>query len=593
MTPVELRGGMRFPPIGTLPYLFTLGPYAFHMFGLAHEATEAPVVSARPESDIPTITLRTGDSLLDRRPRNELARLLPEYLARKRWFAGKARGIESISIVEVIPLPGGSRREPAFAVMADVELQDGTTSTYLLPLAIARGDWAERLVTELAHGVVAHLEDGAGGAAIYEALWSDSVASGLLGLFFRRRVIRGERGVLEVVSGTSLRRLLREDGDLTPRVLRTDQSNTSVAYGQRLMMKLFRRLDPGPNPELELGAYLDGKLDHVAPFAGALQYRPRRGEPSTLAVLAGFVPHESDAWRHAVEAFRLGLEEWSVDAPVLAPPVPGQLQRGEGTPLEGIPAVLSGLMGEAETLGLRVAELHGALGMPSDDPAFAPEPFTTLERRALYQSMRTKARRTYLALQRARGGLSGTPRADAEAVLAGEATVLEHYGRLLEMPLQSVRIRTHGDLHLGQVLFTGRDFVIVDFEGEPARSIGERRLKQSALRDVAGMVRSFDYAARVAMSDVARDDAGEEGSSRTEALASAFASWASVAFVRGYRSTSLPPGVRPPGEAEEILLFELFLLDKAVYEVAYELESRPEFLRIPLAGLRHLIDLIR
>ena len=592
MTPMELQGGMPFPSIGTLPYLFTLGPYAFHLFGLTHQPTEARIVSARPESDMPTVTLRAGEGLLDRRPRAELARLLPAYLARKRWFAGKAQGIESISIVDAIPLPGGSRREPAFAAVAEVELRDGTTSTYLLPLAVARGAWAERLVTELAHGVVAHLDDGHGPAAVYEALWSDSVATAMLGLFRRRRTIRGEKGILEVVSGPSRGALLRVEGDETPRVLRADQSNTSVAYGHKMMMKVFRRLDPGPNPELEFGMHLDGRCRHVAPFGGALQYRPRRGQPSTIAVLVGYVPHESDAWRHTVDAFRLGYEEFALDAPAPRAPAMNELQRGDGTAPDAILDALGGLLGDTELLGRRTAELHAVLGARTDDPAFAPEPYSTLERRALYQSMRTKARRTFLSLSRYRSRLTGVARADADAVLTAEPALQAHYQRLLEVPLRSLRIRTHGDYHLGQVLFTGRDFVIVDFEGEPARSIGERRLKHSAVRDVAGMIRSFDYAARVVMSEISRDE-DDEDAPRRDGWASAFAAWASTAFVRGYRSVALPEGVRAEDPDEEALLFEVSLLDKAVYEVGYELDSRPEFLRVPLAGLRHLVAGLR
>jgi maltose alpha-D-glucosyltransferase/alpha-amylase len=249
---------------------------------------------------------------------------------------------------------------------------------------------------------------------------------------------------------------------------------------------------------------------------------------------------------------------------------------------------LGGLLGEAELLGQRTAELHDALGAPTDDPAFAPEPYTSLDRRALYQSMRTRSRRTLQALGRRRVNLTGTVLADAEAVLEAGPVLEARFHRLLEVPVRSLRIRTHGDYHLGQVLFTGRDFVIVDFEGEPARSIGERRLKHTAMRDIAGMIRSYDYAARVAVAEVVHDD--DDDRSRSDAWATAFGSWASVAFMRGYRSVPLPDGIRPEEPAEDELLFEVFLLDKAVYEIGYELDSRPDFVRLPLAGLRHLLE---
>ena len=314
-----------------------------------------------------------------------------------------------------------------------------------------------------------------------------------------------------------------------------------------------------------------------------------RGEPSTIAVLSGFVPHESDAWRHTVDAFRLAHEELALDAPAPAVPSTRELQRGEGTPPAMITGVLGGLLGDAELLGVRVAELHAVLGGPTTDPAFAPEPYTSLERRALYQSMRTKARRTLQALARHRHRLTGAAGADADVVLDGEAFLQSHYRRLLDVPVKALRIRTHGDLHLGQVLFTGRDFVIVDFEGEPARSIGERRLKHSAMRDVAGMVRSFDYAARTVMMEAEREG-GQDDAVRRDAWAGAFSTWAANAFMRGYRSVPLPDSMHADDPDEEAMLFEIFLLDKAVYEVGYELDSRPEFLRVPLAGLRQLVQ---
>jgi maltose alpha-D-glucosyltransferase/alpha-amylase len=590
LTPFELLGGTEFPSIGTLPYLFTLDPYGFHMFELRLQRTEAPVVSAPPQDALPVLTVRKGETLARGRPRAALARLLSGYLSSKRWFAGKARGIESVRVADVMPAPGGSRDEPAFIVLADVELRDGSVSTYVLPLAVARGRWAEQLLKELAHGVIACLDDGHDEtSALYEALWSTSVAAGLLDLFRRRGVLRGERGVLEVVAGPSLRQLLRTEGPFDPRVLRAEQSNTSVAYGHALLLKLFRHLEPGPNPEAELGERLDGRFQHAAPFGGSLRYRPRSGEPSTVAVLSGFVPHETDGWHHTVASFKRAFEELPLDATLDAFPEATLIDRSELAVSGAVAESLGTVLPDATLLGQRTAELHAALATPTEDPSFSPERFSPFERRALYQSFRSTARRSFQSLRAARHRLRDEAAVVVDAVLALEDDVLERYATLLEQPLHSIRIRTHGDYHLGQVLYTGRDFVIVDFEGEPARSLGERRRKLSPLRDVAGIVRSYDYAAFTAVHDELLKEGAPERATRLDAIGAAWSAWSAATFVRGYREAAAAKDLLPEDRAEEELLLELFTLDKAVYEVRYELGSRPDWVWLPLSGILRLL----
>ena len=591
MTPVELTGGSAFPSIGTLPYLFTLGPYAFHLFEMVHTPTEAPVVSAPPAAGVPVLRVLRGETVLGGRPRAEFARLLPTYLASKRWFAGKSRGIESVEVVEVVPLPGGTSREPAFLVIAEVELRDGTVSTYALPLALARGDWAQQLLTELAHGVVARVDDGGSEpVALYEGLWSESVATAVLGMFRRRRQLQGERGFVEVLIEPALRSLLGGERSFAPQVMRAEQSNTSVAYGTELVLKLFRQLDAGPNPELEIGSLLRGRFKHAPPVVGSLQYRPRRGAPSTVAVLFGYVRHEVDGWRHVLDGLRLAFEDLALDVPV--PRLPVAIRGRELAVPEAVTDALGALIDDAALLGRRTAELHAVLALPNDDPAFTPERFGTLEQRSLYQSLRSSARRTLRSLRATHERLPVGVRELADAVLAAEDAVFERFESLRGRSLSSLRIRTHGDYHLGQVLCTGRDFVIVDFEGEPARSLAERRLKRSPLRDVAGMLRSFDYAARTALREVAREDVADEAA-RFAAAAASWSAWLGASFMDSYREAALPAGVLPDDPQEERLLVELFVLDKAFYELAYELDSRPEWVGLPLAGILGLLGQAR
>jgi maltose alpha-D-glucosyltransferase/alpha-amylase len=245
----------------------------------------------------------------------------------------------------------------------------------------------------------------------------------------------------------------------------------------------------------------------------------------------------------------------------------------------------------AELLGRRTAELHGALASDSTDPAFAPEPITSHYQRALYQGMRATARRRLRELRRSLGTLAEPTRVLAEEVLAREPEVTDRFDALIAERVQSSMIRGHGDYHLGQVLYTGNDFVIIDFEGEPARPLSERRIKRVGLRDVGSMLRSYDYAAEVARLDVAARGAAEPDSEAFAGLsrwATFWQRWVGAAFVRGYREAAKPPFATTTAETAQLL--PAYLLDKALYEVGYELGSRPELVDVPLRGVLSILD---
>jgi maltose alpha-D-glucosyltransferase/alpha-amylase len=244
----------------------------------------------------------------------------------------------------------------------------------------------------------------------------------------------------------------------------------------------------------------------------------------------------------------------------------------------------------AQLMGQRTAELHRVLASAPDDPAFAPEPFGTLYQRSLVQSLRNLTRQSFQLLRRRLSGLPEDARADAERVLGLEAAILQRTREAFARKVSAVRTRLHGDLHLGQILYTGRDFVIIDFEGEPMRSLSERRLKRTPLRDVAGMVRSFQYAAqsallkRVAGGQVRREDAA--------ALAPwvrVWESWASAAFLGGYLRAAAGAAHLPAAREELSAILDASLLEKALYELAYELNNRPDWVHIPLRGILQLM----
>jgi maltose alpha-D-glucosyltransferase/alpha-amylase len=311
-----------------------------------------------------------------------------------------------------------------------------------------------------------------------------------------------------------------------------------------------------------------------------------------VAVAQGFVANEGDAWRYTVDHVEHSLEEALLHADaVTAAPSGSIFELIDREPPAIVRELAGGYLEVARSLGLRVAALHLALGRRTDDPDFAPEPYNTLYQRSAYQSLRNLVGRVFRLLGERQRALPPEIADDVARLRASEARVLEICQRIVGRRLSGMRIRCHGDLHLGQVLRTGNDFLITDFEGEPARSLLERRLKRSPLRDVAGMVRSFDYAAHAALESLrARGVTARQDPVRLAAWATLWSRWVSSAFLRAYRHDAGESGLLPRTREERRTLFGVMLLEKCVYELGYELGSRPTWVAIPVRGILDLLD---
>ena len=531
MRPVELFGQTSFPPIGELPYLLTLGPHAFYW--LALEPT--PVEPGTAEHPVLPTLIAPGewDSLFAPDHRGRLDAVLPRLLRGRRWFGSKGRRVTSARIGDVaeIPLPFlWSEDEelppprPAQLAFVHVEYLDGEPETYVLPVVFVPGVAGERLIEDHPAAVLAIVERATGEAGILvDAHWLPGYGRALLSTLARRRRVRTELGSVAGVPGASAARALTEaaNAGLPVHVLRGEQTNTSIVFDERYILKTMRRLEPGENPEVEIGRALTEQtaFEHSPTLAGALEYRtsPSATSVSTLAVLNEFVPNESDAYswfnealaRFFEEALSHPLDHLDTDGPARRVRVLDLVDREVPPDFESL---TGGILPPAELLGRRVGELHVALAS-IDTPAFAPEAMNALALRSTYQSMRNTAQQTLRALRRGVDKLPASGAADTTFVLAHTDEVLARLYDVMRAP-GGQRIRVHGDLHLGQVLYTGRDFVLLDFEGEPARPLGERRLKRSPFRDVAGMLRSFDYAANASIAEVvARGHGAQRGTS--------------------------------------------------------------------------------
>jgi maltose alpha-D-glucosyltransferase/alpha-amylase len=598
--PVELFGGTPFPAIGELPYFVTLGGHGFYWFLL--ETHEDETGGRRPE----LVTQGSWLTMLSGRGRRQLEDALPEYLAQRRWYAGKAGRIKSVEIVDALgvgeqpdsPEPIGE------LLLLNVESTDGPAAVYALPLAFASGARGEELVKWRPEAVVAGLrvitpgEDAVSGV-LYDAVWEPAFTKALVDLALRRRHCLGWRGRLYGVPAPPLRRLLsRLEPDDEPIPMSAEQSNTSLAYGSAVIVKLVRRVEPGLNPGAEVGRFLGERARfHAAPLVGGLlEYRPAGGgQPLTVLSIDEFVPNEGDGFSYVTDMLIHGLEEvlagpGMVDVPRPEPMRPVELAtRWAGGPPHQLGEVASALVGPhlewADLLGRRTAELHCALASDKDDPEFVPVALTAGDRQAMAHGARALAKRSF---RQARRLASAVP--ELAEVLRRDNDVLDRLRQLAEAPVRVDRIRCHGDYHLGQVLWTGKDFIVIDFEGEPARPLSQRRLKRPALVDVAGMIRSFHYASRAAALHVTRSLSALDDPDTMESWLTLWYRGVTGTFLHAYLDVVDGAAFVPGDDAQLERLLDFLLLEKALYEVGYEADSRPDWIAIPSRGVLELLE---
>jgi maltose alpha-D-glucosyltransferase/alpha-amylase len=609
-TPVELFGGAEFPPIGELPYFVTIGGHGFYWFLLqgAGDATGTP----RPE----LVTQGSWQSALSGPSLRRLEAVLPAYIAARRWYGGKSSRIKSVEIVDALPIgtasdvrgsdrPSGNGRAAmpsSYLLLCDVEPVEGPVATYVLPVAFADGQRGEELARFHPEAVVASLRvtfpgEGERQGVLYDAVWDPGFAAELVDAVARRRQLPGRRGRAHGVPAPTLRRLLAgvaPEAEAAP--MSAEQSNTSLVVGSEVIVKVLRRVEPGVNPGIEMGRYLAERARFGATplVGGSLEYRRAAGDdPVALVSVEEFVANEGDGFSYVVDMLSHGLEEILAGAGAEAPRSPlcraSELATRWATvaPDEvgeaGFALVGPHLEWSAQ-LGRRTAELHRALASEKDDPAFAPEALTAMDRQAMSHAARALAKRSF----RQARGLART--AEVAEVLARSDEVLERLRLLAAIRTRMQRIRVHGDFHLGQVLWTGKDFVVVDFEGEPARSLGQRRLKRPALVDVAGMVRSFHYAARGASLRVTHSLGGVRDPAVLEPWLALWYQVVSGVYLHAYLDQAGGADFLPPLGDELASMLDFLLLDKAVYELGYEASSRPDWVAIPARGILELLE---
>jgi maltose alpha-D-glucosyltransferase/alpha-amylase len=522
---------------------------------------------------------------------SSLPQILPQFLMGRRWFGGKARVIHSVELSDVVPFCPNSLR--SYFILAKVRYTSGHVETYDLPLVRVSGDPLSgnpEQTSELRF----RQENLPKEIVLKDALSDEQFLASLLDAMAQGLSFRGPKGEIRAVSTNALQSLWQpSQGPLITSLMNAEQSNSSVQYDQRLVLKLFRRVEEGLNPDLEIGSFLTERSSfrNVPPVSGHLEYLSAEGIRTSLGVLQGYVANQGDAWQFTLKTLAEYYEKVQQVGCLAASEIPRTAilaLSGQAIPEEAKRRIGS-YLDSAALLGRRTAELHIALASARQDPDFTPQRLSEAEQQAFVNSASDLLTSNFNLLRRRKDGMPDHMRQEADRVLNLEERARQRFKLFGEAKISAMLTRIHGDCHLGQILFTGDDFVIIDFEGEPARSLEERHKKRSPLQDVAGMLRSFHYAA---YAPLLHADVKGTPDDKLRALGDwghYWQRWVSAAFLKAYLDFAGDRSFIPTSREELALLLDAYLLDKAVYELGYELNNRPSWLRIPLDGISQLL----
>jgi len=575
VVPVELAGRSAFPPIGDLTYLLTLPGHGFYWFILAQEAEVPDWHETVPEVLPEFVTLTASDgtvrSVVTGRERRQLERdILPQFLPLQRWFGDKEGRIDTVSVRLLGTLGDGDQ------ALTLAEVASGKASSrYFVPLVLRWGEEHLRHDAPLLSRTLAKARKGPRLGAVIDGAFDDAFAVTLMTAIQDGRPLKAEGGTLACEATAALRDM---DRPSAVRRLGVEQSNVSVILDDRVMLKIYRRLQAGIQPDVEVGRFLTETAGFTGTprYLGSATYRTDDGEATTLATAFAFAYNQGDAWTALLEALSRDLEQAAQSAMTVSPDT------------DPLAAPFDYPLDLASVLGRRTAELHAAFATPTKDPAFAVQPIRKADLKAWASAVADEIRKNLAALRKHAKKAPAGLGEDIGRLLAAKDELIARTRALAALRPSGGRSRIHGDFHLGQVLLCQDDVLMVDFEGEPKRSLKERRMKSSPLRDVAGMVRSFDYLAWMAL-ERRREVVGEtlEAERRRARL---WRDQATRAFVDAYLDVASGTSSHPTDETTTHGLLELFVIQKAVYEIGYEAANRPAWVAIPVRGILDLLE---
>ncbi len=609
--PMEIFGRTDFPPIGEEgTYFLSLGPYAFYWFALKPSAV-APVLP----SEIPNLQLERWEAIFSTAQRGSLEDVLDAYLARRKWLSIQPETVRSTALTECMAIPDSD----TYMLCLRVEYKQGDPKTYLLFVSYAFGESALHLLNESSAVVLAHLQmpgeepEGKEGkeekiGVLYDAIADPDFLNTLLETTLHS-------GTYEGISGKLLATALIHPEAELPRhsmPLFGEYNNNSVIYsgdeqggGSNLILKLFRTVESGINPDLEIRQFLDKhqQFTHFNPIVGRLDYRKARNESATIGILQTYVPEAQNTWDYTLDSIRSYFDqvvvqsvEMTEEPPILKSLLELQADFDQDSDDKRLAAHLIGsYLVNIQLLGQRTAEFHIALAADPTDPDFAPEPFSSFYQRSIYQHNRNLVGQVFRYIQadleNSSGYLDKTLYPLARTVFSYQDLYLERFHQILDGPISALRTRYHGDYHLGQVLYTGKDFILIDFEGETNRTMSERRIKRSPLQDVAYMLQSIHYAAVNGFkNEVESGLIRPEQTERVQQWAEFWEQWVSAAFLSAYLKTAYSADFLPKTQHELQVLLNNYLLSKAIHDVGYKLTHHSSEIDVPMRRLLQFVD---
>ena len=590
--PVEVFSQNEFPLIETSEYYFPLQFKDYFWFEL-----KKPDEEKMKEIDGMNlkVSMKTSEwNRLTTEARKKIDNILLNYINKSRWFRGKAKKIKGSEISDTIPVDDNGFY--SHILLVDVSYFQNKPETYLFPVSIALRDHAATIKTEYPYAVISKIELENAEGIIYDGVYNPLLQNKLLELIVSGGKLKGKAGSITGRPGKLLNRMVKKrELPLPSHVVSADQSNTSILYDNKLFFKIYRSPEEGKNPEIEILRFLTEKtrFRNLPSYVGSIEYTRPGSEAASLATLAGFVPNQGNAW----ELTQSFITEFfgrirTAGSQLEDPPdyMPSLLEDYKESSREYLDHLIDHFFLEmVDLLGERTAEMHLAIASGKDDPEFVPEPFSLLYQKSMYQTFRTLVKRTFSDLRVNRRRVPESSVELLNYVLNREEDILNRIKDILESEkISSMKTRIHGDYHLGQVLFTGKDFIIIDFEGEPVRSLSARKLKYCPFRDVAGMLRSFHYAAYMGLQNLESMYPGS--SEKLERWIEHWYKRVSYRFLMSYLDTAGRASFIPRRQDHIDILIRLFVIEKAIYETDYEMNNRPDWIKIPLNGLAKIVE---
>lgn len=590
MIPMELFGQTELPPITVSPYLFTLGAYGFYWLQLQDKPVE--VIQTKSQKEISTLRLEgSWENLTKEKNRQPLVRILSEYIKHCPWFRGKDRSIDRIEMIDYFRFNG--LKNIYHLLLFEIEYANGFLEKYILPVGYASGKEIETLLTESAAAVIANAASPKNiQGIIYDAIYKDEFLSAFLELASRKRDQRGIKGKLITASEKKFR-----TGDISRLFVNDrDMEYVLVNFDDKFLLKIYRCLEPGISPELELSTFLTKKkFANIMPVRASLEYSVYSEENAVLGIVYDYVPNQASAWQYTLNFLMQNYEIAGKQAAQFQkiPAAPNSFYEILNVqPPDFVREFFQIYLQQAQLMAQRTAQLHAALAIDVDEPAFKPEPFTDFHKYSQYQSVYSLVRETIRLLDSRISKLPEDIRPQAQIILDSEKDIISRFKAIRDRHITAMRIRVHGDFNLGKVLYTGKDFIITGFEGQYGHSLSERRNKMCPLRDVATMLRSIHYASFVSTFNIPKSGF-PLAAKHIEPLQNLWFLWTCAAFVSGYLKHSRNMSFMPKDEEEIKALLEGYILERAFFELQNELNNRPDWVRVPFEGILQIIRKVK